>query len=304
MPVYQPAYHREDDLTKQHALILARPLGLLITNGHGGLTANPVPFRLHPSLSKLGTLRAHLARANPQWRDAESLREVLVVFQDTDAYITPSWYETKRESGKVVPTWNYATVHAYGAVRVIEDREWLRQLVDDLTSTHEAGRVAPWAVADAPAEYIDQMMLAIVGIEINISRIEGKWKVSQNRSAEDQAGIVAGLLATGDERSLRMANLIDAATKPSSRKFYSVSRQSLYLMKRVYHILWREDAVADINNGSGETRTAGEDLLSGDGSHGLPQERRDTRTRRADGEPCLDSHDAALRPAGGRSDAR
>ena len=214
MPVYQPAYHREDDLTKQHALILACPLGLLITNGHGGLTANPVPFRLHPSLSKLGTLRAHLARANPQWRDAESLREVLVVFQDTDAYITPSWYETKRESGKVVPTWNYATVHAYGAVRVIEDREWLRQLVDDLTSTHEAGRVAPWAVADAPAEYIDQMMLAIVGIEINISRIEGKWKVSQNRSAEDQAGIVAGLLATGDERSLRMANLIDAATKP------------------------------------------------------------------------------------------
>ena len=155
-----------------------------------------------------------MARANPQWRDAESLREVLVVFQDTDAYITPSWYETKRESGKVVPTWNYATVHAYGAVRVIEDREWLRQLVDDLTSTHEAGRVAPWAVADAPAEYIDQMMLAIVGIEINISRIEGKWKVSQNRSAEDRAGIVAGLLATADERSLRMANLIDAATKP------------------------------------------------------------------------------------------
>jgi len=159
-------------------------------------------------------LRAHLARANPQWRDAESLREVLVVFQDTDAYITPSWYETKRESGKVVPTWNYATVHAYGAVRVIEDREWLRQLVDDLTSTHEPGRVAPWAVADAPAEYIDQMMLAIAGIEINISRIEGKWKVSQNRSAEDRAGIVAGLRATGDERSLRMANLIDAATKP------------------------------------------------------------------------------------------
>ncbi len=212
--MYQPAYHREDDLAKQHALILARPLGLLITNGQGGLTANPVPFRLHPSLSKLGTLRAHLARANPQWRDAESLREVLVVFQDTDAYITPSWYETKRESGKVVPTWNYATVHAYGAVRVIEEREWLRQLVDDLTSTHEAGRVAPWAVADAPAEYIDQMMLAIVGIEINISRIEGKWKVSQNRSAEDRAGIVTGLRATGDERSLCMANLIDAATKP------------------------------------------------------------------------------------------
>jgi transcriptional regulator len=211
--VYQPSYHREDELVKQHSLIIARPLGLLVTNGSEGLTANPIPFRLHPSLSKFGVLRAHIARANPLWRDASSLREALVVFQGVDAYISPSWYATKRETGKVVPTWNYVSVHTYGPIQVIEDREWLRRQIDDLTAAHESGRSAPWSVDDAPAEFIDQMLPAIVGIEIEISRIEGKWKVSQNRTAEDRAGVAAGLRAAGDGRSLGMAALVEEAKK-------------------------------------------------------------------------------------------
>ncbi len=205
--MYQPPHHRVDDFAAQAALIRARPLGLLVTNGPNGLNANPVPFLL---VDDDGPLRlvAHMARANAQWREEG---EALVVFTDADAYVTPSWYETKKETGKVVPTWNYATVHVHGTLRAIEDRDWLRAQVEALTRTHEAGRADPWAVSDAPAPYVEQMLRAIVGIEIAIARIEGKWKVSQNRPAQDRAGVIAGLESQDDDSARAMARMVREA---------------------------------------------------------------------------------------------
>ena len=159
-----------------------------------------------------GALRlvAHMARANPQWREAG---EALVVFTDADAYVSPEFYATKKETGKVVPTWNYATVHVHGTLRAIEDRDWLRAQVNALTLAHEKDRAVPWAVSDAPDAYIDQMLRAIVGIEIAVSRIEGKWKVSQNRTPEDRAGVVAGLEAARDPGAQAVARMVRAAIK-------------------------------------------------------------------------------------------
>jgi transcriptional regulator len=211
--MYLPAAHREDDLDRQHALIRARPLGLLITNGPGGLMANAAPFVLRAGTSGFGALALHLARANPQWRELEAAPEALCVFQDADAYITPSWYPTKHETGKAVPTWNYVAVHAHGRARVVHDRDWLRTLVTELTDIHEAGRATPWKVADAPDDYIDAMLGAIAGVEIEITRIEGKWKVSQNRPAVDRSGVVAGLRAEGGDSKTRVADLVEAASR-------------------------------------------------------------------------------------------
>jgi transcriptional regulator len=206
--MYQPPLHREDRLTVQHDLIRAHPLGLLITAGAGGLMANPVPFLVDAGRGEFGTLRAHVARANPHWRELASIEECLVVFQGPQEYITPSWYATKRETGKVVPTWNYATVHAWGRPRTIEDPGWLRQQIGELTGSQEAGRAAPWHVEDAPEDFVATQIRAIVGIEIPIARIEGKWKVSQNRPVADREGVVAGLRAQGDEASEAMAALV------------------------------------------------------------------------------------------------
>jgi transcriptional regulator len=211
--MYLPQHHRLDDVEAQRALVHARPFGLLVTNGAGGLMANPAPFLFAQDIGANGVLRAHLARANPQCRELDGAREALVVFQDVDGYVTPSWYPTKRETGKVVPTWNYAAVHVYGVARAIEDRDWLRRLVEDLTDVHEHERKTPWAVSDAPDRYIDQMLHAIVGVEIEITRIEGKAKLSQNRTAEDRAGVVAGLRAETDETSHRMADMVERASR-------------------------------------------------------------------------------------------
>jgi transcriptional regulator len=207
--MYQPPHHREDRLAIQHDLIRAHPLGLLITAGPGGLLANPVPFLIDSERGEYGTLRAHVARANPQWRELDAIDECLVVFQGPQHYITPSWYATKRETGKVVPTWNYATVHAWGRPRAIEDAAWLRQLIGELTRSQEGGRAAPWHVEDAPEDFVAMQIRAIVGMEIPITRIEGKWKVSQNRPVADREGVVAGLRAQGDEASLAMARLVE-----------------------------------------------------------------------------------------------
>jgi transcriptional regulator len=206
--MYQPAHHREDRLDNQHALIRAFPLGTLVTVGPSGLVANHVPFLIDPEASKLGTLRAHIARANPQWREFDPAAEALVIFQGAERYITPSWYETKRETGKVVPTWNYAVVHAYGPMRAIEDQSWLRQQIEDLTRVNEAGRAAPWQVADAPESFVAAMARGIVGLEIEIARIEGKWKVSQNRPEADRRGVVQGLQAEADAPAHEMAELV------------------------------------------------------------------------------------------------
>jgi transcriptional regulator len=191
--MYQPRLFREDRLEVQHALIRSHPLGLLISTGPSGLQANPIPFLIDQSASERGTLRAHLARANGQWEDLEGLDGCLVVFQGTEHYITPSWYATKAETGKVVPTWNYAIVQAWGRPTVIQDPLWLRRQVDDLTAAQEEDRVHPWAVEDAPEPFVAAQLRGIVGLEIPIDRIEGKWKVSQNRPAADRAGVHAGL---------------------------------------------------------------------------------------------------------------
>ena len=212
--MYQPAHHREDRLEVQHALIRSFPLGTLVTAGASGLVANHIPFLIDPAASRLGTLRAHLARANPQRREFDAAAEALVVFQGPESYITPSWYETKRETGKVVPTWNYAAVHAYGPIRILDDAAWLRGHIAELTAVNERGRAEPWAVSDAPESFVEAMVRAIVGIEIAIARIEGKWKVSQNRPEADRRGVVDGLRTEGGEPAREMAELVEAFGPP------------------------------------------------------------------------------------------
>jgi transcriptional regulator len=195
--MYQPPHFREDRLDVQHRLIASHPLGLLISAGPGGLQANHVPFVIDAAASERGTLRAHLARANPQIRELAAVGECLVVFQGPQHYISPSLYQTKQETGKVVPTWNYITVHVWGSPQIVEDAAWLRRQIDDLTARQEHARAAPWHVSDAPGPYIAAQIRGIVGLEIPVARIEGKWKVSQNRPATDQAGIIAGLRGAG-----------------------------------------------------------------------------------------------------------
>jgi len=206
--MYQPPHFVETDHSTLHALIRAHPLGLLISATTEGPVADPVPFLLDTDVGPNGRLRAHVARANPHWKTIRDNPEmpVLVVFQGTDSYITPSWYETKRETGKVVPTWNYSMVQVRGKARAIEDTAWLGQQIRELTGKHEAGRAEPWTVEDAPERYIEAQLRGIVGIEIDISEIHGKWKVSQNRPEADRVGVAEGL--SGIEGAAEMTALV------------------------------------------------------------------------------------------------
>jgi transcriptional regulator len=207
--VYLPSHHEETDLTVLHQAIEAHPLGTWATLGDGELLVNHVPFLLDRTRGPFGTLRAHVARANPVWRELSTSIDSVVAFAGPAAYVTPSWYAAKREHGRVVPTWNYVVVHAHGRPRVIEDRDWLRALVGDLTDRHENGRAQPWRVEDAPANFVEQLCAAIVGIEMPIARLVGKWKVSQNRPEADRRGVAAGLREQGDDASRAMADWID-----------------------------------------------------------------------------------------------
>jgi transcriptional regulator len=207
--MYLPKHFAETRIEVLHALVRAHPLGALVTLGAGGLEANHIPFEIDPDPAPFGTLRAHVARANPVWRDGAG--DALVIFQGPALYVTPSWYPSKREGGKVVPTWNYVVVHAYGVLRAIDDATWLRAFVTRLTDRHEGRRAAPWKVTDAPADYVDKMLTAIVGIELPVARLAGKWKVSQNRPAADRAGVVAGLEADGDDAARAMAAAVRGA---------------------------------------------------------------------------------------------
>jgi len=203
--MYQPSAFREERLETLHALIRAHPLATLITGGPGGLIANLVPFTLADTGEK-GTLCAHIAKANDQVDALKSGTETLVVFQGPEAYITPSWYATKKEHGRVVPTWNYAVVQVRGTPRVISDTDWLKTQIGALTSAQEDQRSEPWKVTDAPQPFIEGQIRAIIGVEIPILTIEGKWKASQNRSAADRHGVYEGLRAEG--RSEDMAKLV------------------------------------------------------------------------------------------------
>src|SRR5947209_3715721 len=183
--MYVPAHFRQDDRAEMHALINASRLATLITVSAGVPLVSHLPMILEASGGENGTLLCHLARANPQWRTIGESTEALVIFLGPDAYVSPSWYESKRDHGKVVPTWNYVAVHAYGPVRVIEDPVWLRGLVERLTRKHEGGRSTPWAVGDAPAPFIETQLRAIGGFEIPIRPPDRKWKLRHNRLAAD-----------------------------------------------------------------------------------------------------------------------
>jgi transcriptional regulator len=211
--MYEPPLHRQDDLAALHDLIRRRPLGLIVNRGANGLAANAVPFLIDAGAGRFGTLQAHVARANPLWRDLQFAGETLVVFQDVGHYVSPSWYATKRETGKVVPTWNYVMVQARGTARVIEDEAWLHAQIAALTAVHEGGRAAPWAVTDAPEDFVATMARQIVGLEIEIVDLRGKWKASQNRPAADRAGVIAGLTEDGDPDALAMAAIVRDAAK-------------------------------------------------------------------------------------------
>ena len=190
--MYQPDHHREDRLDVQHDLIETHPFGLLISTGAVGLLANGLPFLLQRHEGPQGRLQAHIARANPQWKGLDG-QEVLVVFQGPLSYVTPAFYETKRETGKVVPTWNYAMVQARGIATVRDDPAWLDAQIAALTDRHEASRAKPWDVSDAPRPSIEAQLRGIVGIDVDIREIEGKWKVSQNRPEADRRGVAQGL---------------------------------------------------------------------------------------------------------------
>jgi transcriptional regulator len=190
--MYQPAHHREDRLEVQHGLIESHPFGLLISSDSEGPLANALPFLLQRMSGPLGTLQAHMARGNAQWQGLDG-QKVLTVFQGPQAYVSPSFYATKRETGKVVPTWNYAMVQARGVARLRTDPAWLDAQIAALTSRHEGSRAPSWAVGDAPRTFIESQLRGIVGIEIEIETIEGKWKVSQNRPEADRRGVAEGL---------------------------------------------------------------------------------------------------------------
>jgi transcriptional regulator len=183
---------REERLEVLHALVRAHPLGLLITTGAGGLTANLIPFSLHGDV-----LRAHLARNNRQLDDLRAAAEVLIVFQGPQSYISPSWYPSKEEHGKVVPTWNFVMVQARGTPQVMDDAAWLREQVVQMTANLESQRAQPWSVSDAPDDFIATQLRAIVGVEIPIASLEGKWKISQNRNEADRQGVIQGLSSEG-----------------------------------------------------------------------------------------------------------
>lgn len=190
--MYQPPLHREDRLDVQHALIETHSFGLLISQGPEGLLANALPFLLQRARGRFGTLQAHMARANGQWQSLDG-QQVLTVFQGPQSYVSPSLYQTKRETGNVVPTWNYAMVQARGMARLHDDAAWLDAQIAALTSKHEEPRKPSWAVSDAPRNFIETQLRGIVGIEIEIESIEGKWKVSQNRPEADRRGVAEGL---------------------------------------------------------------------------------------------------------------
>ena len=195
--MYIPPLHKEDRTEILHAAIRAAGLATLVTLTPDGLIASHVPVLLDPDPAPYGTLLGHLARPNPQSRGAVAGTEALAMFLGPDAYITPSWYETKRQTAKVVPTWNYVAIHAYGTVEFFNDRDRLLDIVTRLTDRQEAPRAEPWAVTDAPPDFIDMMLKGIVGFALPLTRLEGKWKMSQNRPAEDRAGVVQGLTDQG-----------------------------------------------------------------------------------------------------------
>jgi transcriptional regulator len=196
-----------------HELIRKHPLATLVTLSSAGLNANHIPFYLSVEPAPYGALLGHVARANPLWTDYVKDIEVLAIFHGPEAYITPSWYATKQETGKVVPTWNYMTVHALGSLSIKDDSVWLRAQLEALTAHNEAAFEAPWKIADAPRDFTEKLLGSIVGIEIVITKLLGKWKLSQNQPRRNRESIIAGLESIGTAQALEMAEFIAKATR-------------------------------------------------------------------------------------------
>ncbi|KAF0163051.1 MAG: transcriptional regulator [Rhodocyclaceae bacterium] len=211
--MYLPAQFEENRTEVLRELMAGHPFATLVTLGDEGLTANHLPLHLEPEIGPFGALQGHVARANPLWQKAADT-EVLVIFHGPQTYVTPSWYETKREHGRAVPTWNYVVVHARGRLRAIDDPIWVREQLETLVTHHEDGFAEPWEIDDAPPDYIDKMLTAIVGIEIVISELRGKWKISQNQPPANRAGVVAGLHEQGTADALAMADLVEGTLIP------------------------------------------------------------------------------------------
>jgi transcriptional regulator len=207
--MYTPAHFKEDRIDVLHQLIAHHPLGTLITMTADGLNANHIPLMVDASRGEFGTLRGHVARSNPVWQTFQADVDALVVFQGPDAYISPSWYPGKKEHGKVVPTWNYAVVHAAGTLVIRDDAAWMRAFLNGITDHFESQKSAPWKMSDAPEDYLQTMMRMVVGIEIPIKTLTGKWKVSQNRPAADREGVAKGLVLGQSEAERKMAALVN-----------------------------------------------------------------------------------------------
>jgi transcriptional regulator len=206
--MYLPSQFEEQRLEILHQFVRDHPLGALVTSGPDGLSADHIPFQIVPGQGSFGSLHAHVARSNPLWKNHAPDSESLVIFQGAQTYISPSWYASKAEDGRVVPTYNYMVVHAYGRLRVIEDRRALRAMLESLVEKFEATQRRPWKMEDAPADYIDKLLPAIVGIEMPITRMIGKWKVSQNQPSQNRISVEQALREKGDENALAMADAV------------------------------------------------------------------------------------------------
>jgi transcriptional regulator len=211
--MYIPAHFDETRLEVLHGLMRAQPFATVVTLSSDGINANHIPLHLDVAQGSLGALRGHVARANPMWSDRIGDTDALAIFQGPHTYVSPTFYPTKREHGKVVPTWNYAVVHARGPLRVIDDPAWLRTQLEALVSRHEASSAAPWSITDAPPDFIDRMLQSIVGFEIAISKLNGKWKMSQNQPAGNRAGVVEGLRQRAAASDIEVAQLVEEASR-------------------------------------------------------------------------------------------
>jgi len=213
--LYLPAHFNESRPDVMRALMRSRPLSTLVTQCESGLVANHVPVQTLDEPAPLGCIRGHIARANPLWREYRADTQALAIFQGPQVYISPAFYPSKQQTGEVVPTWNYAVVHASGTLRFIQDTAWLRDFVAGLTAAHEQQRATPWKIDDAPAPYIDKMLSLIVGFEFSITALSGKWKVGQNRTQADQQGVIRSLQSAHDANSQEIAALL-AALNPAA----------------------------------------------------------------------------------------
>jgi transcriptional regulator len=216
--MYLPAHFAEERVDVMHELIRTHSLASIVTVAGGKLTANHIPMRIFASPAPFGTLRAHVARANSLWREIADGADALAIFQGPDLYMSPSHYITKHETAKVVPTWNYIVVHAHGILRAIDDSRWLREFLEGLTDQHESKRAVPWKVSDAPDNFINAQLKAIVGLELTITELVGKWKVSQNRVPADRRSTIDSLRNDADPASLAMATLVEQAFEASQKR--------------------------------------------------------------------------------------